>query len=248
MKRWAKSSGFTIVELLIVIVVIAVLASITVVAFNGIQERARIAGGLSFERQLHSKYGAAATGDWSFDECNGSTVKNNGAPQLTDNILGTGHTWVTDIATGRGCALRFNGTSTRVETTAALGGSYYVKAAWIRVASNQSCVNIMSRGTTAGVSNGADAPFWLTGCKLTAGYQGNYTAVQATDTINDGKWHYVAVIWEDGNLTLYTDGKRVASTASTPAPTPIGGNVSIGSHGTGNFFVGDIDNPFVAAE
>ncbi|MHB1008167.1 MAG: type II secretion system protein [Propionibacteriaceae bacterium] len=33
--------GFTIVELLIVVVVIAILAAITVVAFNGIQQRAR---------------------------------------------------------------------------------------------------------------------------------------------------------------------------------------------------------------
>ncbi|MNR61428.1 Laminin G domain protein [compost metagenome] len=65
--------------------------------------------------------------------------------------------------------------------------------------------------------------------------------------MNDGKWHYVAVIWEDGNLTLYSDGQRVASTPTTTAPAPIGGVVSIGSHTTGNFFVGDIDNPFVAA-
>lgn len=36
-----KQTGFTIVELLIVIVVIGILASITVVAFNGIQQRAR---------------------------------------------------------------------------------------------------------------------------------------------------------------------------------------------------------------
>ncbi len=36
-----KKSGFTIVELLIVIVVIAILAVITIVAYNGIQQRAR---------------------------------------------------------------------------------------------------------------------------------------------------------------------------------------------------------------
>ena len=36
--------GFTIVELLIVIVVIAILAAITIVAYNGIQQRARAAG------------------------------------------------------------------------------------------------------------------------------------------------------------------------------------------------------------
>lgn len=36
-----KTSGFTIVELLIVIVVIAILAAITVVAFSGIQDRSK---------------------------------------------------------------------------------------------------------------------------------------------------------------------------------------------------------------
>lgn len=38
---WAKQKGFTIVELLIVIVVIAILAAITIVAFNGVQDRAK---------------------------------------------------------------------------------------------------------------------------------------------------------------------------------------------------------------
>lgn len=37
-----KQRGFTIVELLIVIVVIAILAAIVIVAYNGIQERAKI--------------------------------------------------------------------------------------------------------------------------------------------------------------------------------------------------------------
>lgn len=41
--RKQKQTGFTIVELLIVIVVIGVLAAIVIVAYNGIQNRARIA-------------------------------------------------------------------------------------------------------------------------------------------------------------------------------------------------------------
>ena len=41
--QWAKrkQTGFTIVELLIVVVVIAILAAITIVAYTGIQTRAR---------------------------------------------------------------------------------------------------------------------------------------------------------------------------------------------------------------
>lgn len=41
MKPWVKRKGFTIVELLIVIVVIGILAAITIVAYNGTQQRAR---------------------------------------------------------------------------------------------------------------------------------------------------------------------------------------------------------------
>lgn len=53
--------GFTIVELLIVIVVIGILAAITIIAFNGIQVRARNAQVLSGVRNIESAMRQYAT-------------------------------------------------------------------------------------------------------------------------------------------------------------------------------------------
>lgn len=47
-----NTSGFTIVELLIVIVIIAILAAITIVAFSGIQSRARESKRISDARSV----------------------------------------------------------------------------------------------------------------------------------------------------------------------------------------------------
>jgi prepilin-type N-terminal cleavage/methylation domain-containing protein len=52
-----RTAGFTIVELLIVIVVIAILAAITVVAFNGIQNRARDTSVQNDLTQLAKQFG-----------------------------------------------------------------------------------------------------------------------------------------------------------------------------------------------
>ena len=57
--KQTKSRGFTIVELLIVIVVIAILAAITIVAYNGIQNRAKTSAGQSAANTIIKKAEAA---------------------------------------------------------------------------------------------------------------------------------------------------------------------------------------------
>ena len=54
MKRWNEVRGFTIVELLIVVVVIAILAAITVVSFNGIQQRSYNSAMLTAAKQSYT--------------------------------------------------------------------------------------------------------------------------------------------------------------------------------------------------
>ncbi len=72
------TSGFTIVELLIVIVVIAILAAISVVAYNGISQRARdsartsdmksIKTALEFYKSDNNRYPSATSGNGSWEE------------------------------------------------------------------------------------------------------------------------------------------------------------------------------------
>jgi prepilin-type N-terminal cleavage/methylation domain-containing protein len=241
-----KQVGFTIVELLIVIVVIGILAAITIVAYNGIQERARMASAVAFESQLRNKYLIDSTGVWDFDECSGSTVKNTSETASSDTVLGTGGvTWLTDTPSGRGCAIRFNGTDTRIETQAKLGSQYYVKGAWVRI-SAASCgsYNIISQAGTGG----AQAAFYVPSCRPNAGHNGSWGTVQSPTAINDNKWHYVAVEWANSTLKLYVDGSTVATATGVAVPTTPAGFVAIGSHGGGSFMNGDIDNPFVAAQ
>lgn len=103
---WAKSkstSAFTIVELLIVIVVIAILAAITIVAYNGIQDRARAsaaAQGLS-NAAKKIKYWQAEQDSTSFPDCTAFSTALGVSPasctptvgsvayQYTQNLNGT---------------------------------------------------------------------------------------------------------------------------------------------------------------
>jgi type IV pilus assembly protein PilA len=63
-----KESGFTIVELLIVIVVIGILAAITIVAYNGVQNRARTTTAQANAQEVQNKAEvyAADTGNGAF--------------------------------------------------------------------------------------------------------------------------------------------------------------------------------------
>lgn len=111
----SNERGFTIVELLIVIVVIAILAAISIVAYNGIQNRAKTSAGQQLASQIAKKAEAYNTLNGQYPTyC-----------QLTTNII---------EATGGSCTYTAPGTSAgteaRLDNTAAVvrtgaGGASY---------------------------------------------------------------------------------------------------------------------------
>lgn len=93
-ERPARTTGFTIVELLIVIAVIAILASIVMVTYNGVQDRARSARVLSDMKSMEDLVEAYASQ-------NGGTY-----PKTTENLKAN---WKSiDVETDDNCA---NGSS-----------------------------------------------------------------------------------------------------------------------------------------
>ncbi|MDB5168192.1 MAG: Fimbrial protein [Candidatus Saccharibacteria bacterium] len=217
-----KQTGFTIVELLIVIVVIGILAAITIVAYNGIQDRARLARGMAFASQMKKKHYMDTTGHWQLDECTGgnaASVESTDESRANGTIVGT-PTWSTDTPTGTGCSLQTNGTA-RIITPAILGANYYFKAAWVKFTSCSGNNNIISSPD----SGGTDAPLFAPTCRVRAGHfdgtTSNYSRVLSPNTLTTGKWYHIAVEFNNGTYRLYEDGKEVGTSSGHLPLSPV---------------------------
>jgi len=73
-QKQTKPKGFTIVELLIVVVIIAILAAITIVAYNGIQNRANTSAAQSQAASIVKKFEALGAVKGSYYSTNGAGV------------------------------------------------------------------------------------------------------------------------------------------------------------------------------
>lgn len=123
--------GFTILELLIVIAIIGLLASITLTTYSGAQKKARIAQAWQFSDSLRASLQADMVAWWPFDETSGTTAKDNYFNQLHGTVSGA--QWVQGIVNN---ALSFDGTDDYVSvpssaelTAAAL---HYTVEVWVK--------------------------------------------------------------------------------------------------------------------
>lgn len=93
MTKQIKSKGFTIVELLIVIVVIAILAAITIVAYNGIQQRAHTTSQKTAAENLAKKIEAYNAVNNAYPTSNTAALMTTALNAVSDSsLVGSGIT------------------------------------------------------------------------------------------------------------------------------------------------------------
>lgn len=97
-----KQTGFTIVELLIVIVVIGILAAITIVAFNGIQQRARNTARAQEAKQWQTIFTAYRIDNGEYPLTTGGVCLGEGFPKYASSGNGAvGSCWDANLTSSR---------------------------------------------------------------------------------------------------------------------------------------------------
>jgi large repetitive protein len=268
-----NNKGFTLVELLVVISIISLLASIMLVSFDSSREKGRIAAGVQFSQEADDTAGDQSVGLWDFSECSGATAGDHSNYGNNGTLMG-GPFWTTDTplwsvgstsnnASSTGCSILLNGSQyiKVVNPSNAIldfgATTDFTLSVWVKDAGLNGPFIIDKRhsygygvgaaGYTLELSVGNDLPCLNLQDTTHAVY-----LCAPSGSYGDGKWHFYAVSVQRASLaTFYVDGHQIYSTSVTTIGNITSSNsLDFGSKGDGggNFLNGEIDTVHIFAK
>jgi len=223
------SSGFTLMELLIVIAIIGLLASVVMVQFPEAQERARLAQGWGFSDSLRGALQMSMIGAWSFDESAGTTAGDSWHEQNNGTLI-NGPTWTEGIVNG---ALNFDGSNdyVNIPNDATLNPNYITIEAWVYPTTYQYYANVVTKRYPA--------QYILRFYNRTGHIQGyihaggGWRACTTPAEVQLNKWTHLAFSYNGTKGTVYINSKVGCSFNYTGTLATGTSGIRIGTYYTG---------------
>ncbi len=229
LKNYFNFSGnrksFTLVELLVVIAVIGLLASLIIVNLTGTRSKANIARGLQFSQSVHHALGSEAVGVWSFDEGSGATAY-DASGYGNNGTLVNGPGWRcagTDsnyTPSGQGCSLQFDGANDRVAI--GIGNNYFPMplftiCVW---AKSPGLAPGMTRNGIVAITYGLNLAMDASGrFRTTMSNGSNVITVVAPGNLYDNRFHHLCLTFDGEKRHMYVDGILKVSATTVWAGT-----------------------------
>jgi len=235
-----KEKAFTLIELLAVITIIGIIASIVLVFITDSKNKTRIARGQRFEQSLNNALTNYAVGAWSLDRYVDPVSDLSG----NDNHCKIFGASATSGMVGE--ALSFNGVN---YLDCGNGESLYVVkeitiTAWIRPRNTAGTRTIVGRHTS---NSDAGGTLRIQDSRIQFLLNVNNTFYNVSShkpSIILDEWQFVAVVYNGSKVIIYQDGEEIYSEEVSPPPLAVSfPRTSIGSHVMFNqeFFNGIID-------
>jgi prepilin-type N-terminal cleavage/methylation domain-containing protein len=220
--------AFTLVELLVVVAVLALLASIVFSNLTGAREQAKISNALSFQSNMHNLLGADLVGWWNFDDEDNrykdlSGYGNNGSctscPTLVDGVPGTS-----------GKAMSFNGSGNYVKLNTVNLDKEFSISGWVYFNGSPSYEYLFARNTAASsdMQYGVIIRTPEEGGNWGVYINGTNKTIKSSKVWPMKEWLHIIVSWDGSLIRGYVNGKLDGSTSFTENLDDLGDFQSIG--------------------